>query len=191
MKKCPYCAEDIQDAAIVCRHCGRELQGGHAGAVMVRAKPRRWGRVLLIIMAAVVGIPLALIAIGAVEDTLNPSWRNTHDGGACRLNATFTDVALSGTEHPGEFLIANRDRETWHDAQLSVYGEIISGPNKGTQAGVHRLTRDIGPGLTPIQLSDFQNKDGIRWVPSTMRAAGLGVTATLRTEKCELEHSFR
>jgi hypothetical protein len=112
----------------------------------------------------------------------SPSFYNQHVNGECHLSGE----AIPATRDT--LKITNRDAASWDDAELRIYGQITSGPNKGP-AGVHTLRRDIAPGVTTVDLNDFQKADGSRWIPVMMHADGLGITATLRGEHCEVELS--
>jgi hypothetical protein len=59
MKKCPFCAEDIQDAAIKCKHCGEFLDASVRPDI-AKEKPPWYFRTPFIIIAVLSVGPLAL-----------------------------------------------------------------------------------------------------------------------------------
>ena len=188
MKKCPYCAEDIQDAAVVCKHCGRDLKGANVGAVTVRPQSRGWLRALALLAVVSLISITGLIVLVFVASRVIPSLQNRRGAGGCQLSGSAIARSHDAPVGGDTLVITNRDAEWWDDAQISIYGQITSGPDKGP-TGAHKLRRTIRPGVTALNLSDFQTADGARWVPMMMHVEGVGITATMRGEHCEVELS--
>jgi len=75
MKKCPYCAEDIQDAAIKCKHCGEFLDGSGPSRAAVVGKTRPWYLGAFAIVASFITVgPLALPLVW-IHPQLKPVWK--------------------------------------------------------------------------------------------------------------------
>ena len=74
MKRCPYCAEDIQDQALKCRYCGSSLDGSVFSRTWYRS---RRGKMLAGVCAGLAeqfGISVTALRLAAVLFTLFGGW---------------------------------------------------------------------------------------------------------------------